>query len=75
MADIEVRPTCTIYASPPLTSARWFDPIFAVSMGFCAAALRIRREGIEKSPGEDNSYATLWKRGTAMSRQYFGHER
>lgn len=51
---------------------KYFDPIFAISMGFCAAALRIKRESSEQHPERDNSYGALWSRAIRMSRGYFG---
>lgn len=53
---------------------RFFDPIFAVCMGFSAAAIRVKRETKERFPTEDNSYGALWKKGTVMSRNYFRYD-
>jgi len=58
-----------------LTIARFFDPIFAICMGFSAAAIRVKRENKEKFPLEDNSYRALWQKGAVMSRNYFGYNK
>lgn len=51
---------------------KYFDPVFAIAMGFSAAAIRIQRETKEKSPTADASYPTLWRRAIVMGKQYFG---
>lgn len=55
-----------------LMSSRFFDPIFAVCMGFSAAALRIKREQTQQFPKQDNSYPVLFQKGLRMSKGYFG---
>jgi len=54
---------------------KYFDPIFAIGMGFCAAALRVRRESIERLPEQDNSYGMLWSKAVVRGRGYFGYDK
>jgi len=54
---------------------KYFDPIFAISMGFCAAALRIRRENIERFPEQNNSYGALWSKAVRRGKDYVGYNR
>jgi len=59
----------------PWLMNKYFDPIFAISMGFCAAALRVRRESIERFPQQDNSYGALWSKVVVRGRGYFGYDK
>lgn len=65
----------TRIAAQPWLINKYFDPIFALSMGFCAAALRIKRESIERFPEQDNSYRALWSRAMVRGRGYFGYDK
>jgi hypothetical protein len=49
------------------------DPIFAMGVGFSAAALRIRREEKEKYPEEDNNWGALWQKAVRMSKGWATH--
>jgi hypothetical protein len=51
---------------------RFVDPIFAVTMGVAAAALRIQREEKEKHPEQDSSYPALLQKGQRTASHYFG---
>jgi hypothetical protein len=54
----------------PWLISKFFDPIFAVGVGFSAAALRIRREEKEKHPEDDNSWEALWQKGVRIGKGY-----
>jgi Non-classical export protein 1 len=54
----------------PWLISKFFDPIFAMGVGFSAAALRIRREEKENNPEEDNSWEALWQKGVRMGKGY-----
>ena len=53
---------------------RFVDPIFSISVGVAAAALRIQRDEKVNYPDQDSSYPALWQKGQRMARHYFGME-
>lgn len=53
--------------------SKFIDPIFAMGVGFSAAALRIRREEKEKYPEQDNNWDALWQKGVRMGRGWITH--
>lgn len=57
----------------PWLISKFFDPIFAMGVGFSAAALRIRREEKEKNPQENNDWGALWQKGVRMSKGWYTH--
>lgn len=57
----------------PWLISKFFDPIFAMGVGFSAAALRIRREEKEKNPEVDNSWVALWQKGVRMGKGWYNN--
>ena len=57
----------------PWLISKFIDPIFAMSVGFSAASLRIRREEKGKYPEEENNWSALWKKGVRMGNGWITH--
>jgi hypothetical protein len=57
----------------PWLISKMVDPIFAMGVGFSAAALRIRREEKEKYPEDDNNWGALWQKAVRMSKGWATH--
>ncbi|KIW79215.1 hypothetical protein Z517_05827 [Fonsecaea pedrosoi CBS 271.37] len=58
----------------PWLFSKFVDPIFALCVGFSAAALRIQREQREKYPEQDSSFPALWQKGVKMNKVYWGSD-